>query len=77
VKNVGEPLETRERENGATRFLLMALSDGHQTVIGMEYHHLPDMLISTKPGAKVSGRTPMLHDLLLPWPGGLADRPRQ
>lgn len=55
VKNISVPIEHRDKAAtpGAGRCLLLALSDGAQRAVGMEYAPIPDLRVDLPPGIKV------------------------
>jgi hypothetical protein len=58
VKNISQPAETRGKPAapGTGRCLLLALTDGAQRAVGMEYLPIPDLGVDMPPGVKVRGR---------------------
>lgn len=54
IKNIGAPDATRHKEGDRNRCLLLALSDGHQQALGLEYRPIPELRISTALGCKIA-----------------------
>jgi hypothetical protein len=48
--------ETGRSASNHHRMLKLRLTDGHQTVVGMEYSRIADLSLATKPGVKVRRR---------------------
>lgn len=55
LKNISQPAETRSKPAapGPGRCLLLALTDGSQRAVGMEYGPIPDLRVDTAQGLKV------------------------
>ena len=52
IKNIGQAEENRKQDN-ASRCLLMAVTDGVQQILALEYRRVQDLMITSPLGTKV------------------------